>query len=54
MKGANWYAYIYPKNLEVMRSKKILVPDIADRVSFALDENGDYAFYKWLWYNSKK
>ena len=27
-----------------MRSKKILIPDIADRASFALDRNGDYAF----------
>jgi hypothetical protein len=27
-----------------MRHPKILVPDIADRVSFALDEGGDYAF----------
>jgi hypothetical protein len=44
MKGTNWYAYIYPKNLEVMKAQKILVPDIADRVSFALDEKGEYPF----------
>ena len=44
MRGADWYAYIYPKNLEVMKSPKILVPDIADRASYALDEDGEYAF----------
>jgi hypothetical protein len=44
MKGHNWYAFIYPKNLDVMRRPKILVPDIANRASFALDEHGEYAF----------
>jgi hypothetical protein len=44
MKGSNWYAYIYPKNLDVMQAPKILVPDIADRASFALDQKGEYAF----------
>jgi hypothetical protein len=44
MRGRDWYAYIYPKNLDVMRSEKILVPDIADKAAFALDERGEYAF----------
>ena len=44
MRGPNWYAYIYPKNIEVMKTPKILVPDIADRAAFALDEEGQYAF----------
>lgn len=44
MIGANWYAYIYPKNIEVMCTEKILIPDIADKASFALDETGKYAF----------
>jgi type I restriction-modification system DNA methylase subunit len=44
MRGPAWYGYIYPKNLEVMTSPKILVPDIADRASFAFDEKGEYAF----------
>jgi hypothetical protein len=44
MRGPDWYAYIYPKNIDVMQNPKILVPDIADRASFALDESGDYAF----------
>jgi type I restriction-modification system DNA methylase subunit len=44
MRGPNWYAFIYPKNIDMMRKPKILVPDIADRASFALDERGEYAF----------
>jgi hypothetical protein len=44
MRGPNWYAYIYPKNIDVMRNPKILVPDIADRASFALDGGGEFAF----------
>jgi hypothetical protein len=44
MRGPNWYAYIYPKNIEIMRASKILVPDIAEHASFALDEDGEYAF----------
>ena len=42
MKGPNWYGYVYPKNIDVMSSTKILVPDIADRASFAYDEKGEY------------
>jgi hypothetical protein len=44
MRGADWYAYIYPKNIDVMQTSKILVPDIAAHASFALDEAGKYAF----------
>ncbi len=44
MKGHDWYAFIYPKNLEVMGAPKILVPDIADRPSFALDAAGEFTF----------
>jgi hypothetical protein len=44
MKGSNWYGFIYPKNLDIMMSPKLLVPDIADRASFALDESGTFAF----------
>ncbi|MBI5352723.1 MAG: Eco57I restriction-modification methylase domain-containing protein [Chloroflexi bacterium] len=44
MRGAQWYAYVYPKNIELMKQEKILVPDIADRAQFAYDENGEYAF----------
>lgn len=40
----NWYGFIYPKNLNVMLSEKILVPDIANRASFALDAEAEYAF----------
>jgi len=44
MKGPAWYGYVYPKNVEIMSSPKILVPDIASGASFALDEQGLYAF----------
>ena len=44
MRGPSWYGFIYPKNIELMRRPKILVPDIADRASFAYDASGDYAF----------
>jgi hypothetical protein len=44
MKGNNWYGFVYPKNLDIMVSPKLLVPDIADRASFALDEAGTFAF----------
>ena len=44
MRGRYWYGFVYPKNIEVMRSSKILIPDIADHASFALDESGEYAF----------
>ena len=44
MNNSNWYGYVYPKNLELMQSPKILVPDIADRASFAMDEIGEYTF----------
>lgn len=44
MQGANWYGYVYPKNIELMRCPKLLVPDIADRAAFAYDNEGQYAF----------
>lgn len=44
MEGNGWHGYIYPKNLEVMFEPKLLVPDIADHASFALDESGEFAF----------
>jgi predicted type IV restriction endonuclease len=44
MRGRNWYGYVYPKNIDLMASHKILIPDIADKASFALDAEGQYAF----------
>jgi adenine-specific DNA-methyltransferase len=44
MAGKNWYGYVYPKNLDVMVEPKLIVPDIADRACFGLDESGQYAF----------
>jgi hypothetical protein len=44
MRGDEWYAFVYPKNLELMSSSKILVPDIAAHASFAFDATGEFAF----------
>ena len=44
MRGVQWHAFVYPKNIDVMQSPKLLVPDIADRAAFAFDEAGAYAF----------
>jgi hypothetical protein len=44
MRGEEWHAFIYPKNLELMSSPKILVPDIAAHSSFAFDQAGEFAF----------
>jgi len=43
-RGRNWYIYGRQQNVDLMLQPKILVPDIADRPSFALDETGQYAF----------
>ncbi len=42
--GRAWYQFGRKQNIELMFQPKILVPDIADRASFALDENGEFAF----------
>jgi hypothetical protein len=42
--GPEWYGYVYPKNLEVMGSAKILVPDIVEHPTFSLDDKGRFAF----------
>jgi hypothetical protein len=43
-RGPQWYMYGRQQNIDLMFLPKILVPDIADRASFALDEKGEYAF----------
>ncbi len=43
-RGAEWYMYGRQQNIDLMLLPKILVPDIADGASFALDETGNYAF----------
>jgi len=44
MKGSKWYAYIYPKNFDVISLPKIFTPDIAPVSSFSLDSEGDCYF----------
>jgi hypothetical protein len=41
---AEWHAFGRVQNIELMLQPKMLVPDIADRASFALDETGEFAF----------
>jgi type I restriction-modification system DNA methylase subunit len=43
-RGAGWYMYGRQQNIDLMLLPKVLVPDIADRACFALDERGEYAF----------
>jgi adenine-specific DNA-methyltransferase len=43
-RGARWYEFGRSQNIDLMLLPKILVPDIADRASFALDERGVFAF----------
>ena len=43
MQGSNWYGYVYPKNIEIMATPKLLVPDIANHAAFAFDIVGEYA-----------
>jgi len=43
-KGQRWYEYGRTQNIDLILLPKILVPDIADHASFALDESGDFAF----------
>lgn len=43
-RGPEWYQYGRQQNIDLMLLSKILVPDIADRASFALDDEGQYAF----------
>ncbi len=40
----DWYAYVYPKNLEVMSSAKLLVPAIATHAQYCVDVRGEYYF----------
>jgi hypothetical protein len=44
MRGSHWYAYIYPKALDVISLPKIFTPDIADHSAFSLNETGDAFF----------
>ena len=43
-RGPAWHQFGRNQNIDLMLLPKILVPDIADRAAFALDENGEFAF----------
>lgn len=42
--GQEWHQFGRNQNIDLMLLPKILVPDIADRASFALDDTGAFAF----------
>jgi hypothetical protein len=44
MIGSGWYGYVYPKNLEILNTKKILTKDIIESVAFSIDISGQTAF----------
>jgi hypothetical protein len=39
-----WYGYVYPKNLDLFGTPRIIVGDIIQHASFACDFRGEYAF----------
>jgi type I restriction-modification system DNA methylase subunit len=42
MKGDNFYAYIYPKNLTAFEAVKIMTPDICNGTQMTIDDNNLY------------
>ncbi|MDO8613452.1 MAG: N-6 DNA methylase [Dehalococcoidia bacterium] len=44
MRGVEWYAYVYPKNLARFHRPKLLTPSIAQVASFSYDTSGEYYF----------
>ncbi len=44
MKTKQWYAYVYPKNLDVISKQKIVTTDIVNHNSFSIDEIGEFYF----------
>lgn len=42
MDGPEWWAYIYPKNLDQFKKPKIMLPDYHDRPAAALDLEGRF------------
>lgn len=44
MKGENWFAYIYPKALNLIKHPKIFTPDIAPAPRFCFDDKGEFLF----------
>lgn len=40
----DWYAYIYPKNFEVLAKPKLVIPDISEHMQVGIDGTGEYIF----------
>lgn len=41
---ADWFAYIYPKNFEVLAQPKLCIPDMSEHMQVCIDEKGEYIF----------
>jgi hypothetical protein len=44
MKIPNWYAFIYPKNMHLFESPKLMTQVLASKASFTYDDEGKYYF----------
>jgi type I restriction-modification system DNA methylase subunit len=40
----DWYAYIYPKNFNVLSKPKLIIPDISEHMQICIDEKGKFIF----------
>jgi hypothetical protein len=43
-KRADWYAYIYPKNFDVLSHPKLCIPDMCEHMQVCIDVGGKYIF----------
>jgi type I restriction-modification system DNA methylase subunit len=41
---ADWFAYIYPKNFEVLSRPKLCIPDMSEHMQVCIDAKGEYIF----------
>jgi hypothetical protein len=41
---ADWFAYIYPKNFEVLSQPKLCIPDMSEHMQVCIDAKGEYIF----------
>ena len=41
---ADWFAYIYPKNFDVLAQPKLCIPDMSEHMQVCIDAKGEYIF----------
>ena len=44
MRHDRWYAFVYPKNLDVIQRPKLVTPDVSSQARFSWDTHGAYVF----------